>query len=68
MFSVYFGLLNKIFSLKNRKLFLETENEGKKQLPNIPYGFLSVFIDNFGMDLTGDLGFSHCFHELVPKS
>ena len=24
------------FCLKNRKLFLKTENKGKKQLPNIP--------------------------------
>ena len=31
---------NKFFSHKNRKLFLKTENKGKKQLPNIPYEFV----------------------------
>ena len=41
-FLVHFGLPYKFFSLKNRKLFLETENKGKKQLPNIPYYFLSL--------------------------
>ena len=35
MFSVNFGLPNKFFSLKNRKLFLKIKNKGKKQLPNI---------------------------------
>ena len=39
MFFVHFGLSNKFFSLKNRKLFLETENKGKKQLLNIPLAF-----------------------------
>ena len=39
MFFVYFGLSNKFFSFKNRKLFLETENKGKKQLLNIPLAF-----------------------------
>ena len=41
-FLVHFGLPYKFFSLKNRKLFLETENKGKKQLPNIPYYFWSL--------------------------
>ena len=38
LFFVYFGLPNKFFSLKNKKLFLEIENKGKKKLlpPNIP--------------------------------
>ena len=35
-FSVNFRLLNKFFSLKNKKLFLEIENNEEKQLPNIP--------------------------------
>ena len=34
-FLFIFGLRNKCLSLKNRKLFLKTENKGKKQLPNI---------------------------------
>ena len=37
MFSVYFRLPNKFFSLKNRKLFLKIENKEEKQLPNILY-------------------------------
>ena len=36
MFFARFELPNKFFSLKNRKLFLKTENKRKKQLPNIP--------------------------------
>ena len=36
LFFVHFGLPNKFFSLKNRKLFLETENKSKNQLPKIP--------------------------------
>ena len=36
LFSVYFGLPNKFFNLKNRKLFLKTEKKVKKKLPNIP--------------------------------
>ena len=39
LFSVHFGLPNKFFSLKNRKLFLKIENKGKKQLANIPLDF-----------------------------
>ena len=35
LFSARFELPNKFFSLKNRKLFLKTENNGKKQLPII---------------------------------
>ena len=35
LFSTHFELPNKFFSLKNRKLFLKTENKEKKQLPNI---------------------------------
>ena len=42
-FSPHFELPNKFFSLKNSKLFLKTENKGKKQLPNIPLGFLFFF-------------------------
>ena len=34
---VHFGLSNKFFSLKNKKLFLKTENKEKKQLPNIHF-------------------------------
>ena len=30
LFSVHFELPNKFFSFKNRKLFLKTENKGKK--------------------------------------
>ena len=30
LFFVYFGLPNKFFSLKNRKLFLKTENKKEK--------------------------------------
>ena len=37
MFSIYFELPNKFYSLKNRKLFLEIENKRKKQLPNIQW-------------------------------
>ena len=40
MFSIYFGLSNKFFSFKNRKLFLKIENKGKKQLSNIPLVWL----------------------------
>ena len=36
LFSVRFELPNKFFSLKNRKLFLKTENKGKKQLQTYP--------------------------------
>ena len=35
LFSIYFGLPNKFFSLKNRKLFSKIENKRKKQLTNI---------------------------------
>ena len=47
MFFVHFGLPNKFFSLKNRKLVLETENKGKKQLPNIPLGFGGILVIGF---------------------
>ena len=40
LFFIHFRLSNKFFSLKNRKLFLETENKRKKQLPNTPLYFL----------------------------
>ena len=36
LFFVHFGLLNKFFNIKNKKLFLKTEKKGEKQLPNIP--------------------------------
>ena len=39
LFFIYFELPNKFFSFKNRKLFLETENKGKKQLLDIPLMF-----------------------------
>ena len=44
MFFVHFGLPNKFFSLKNRKLFLETKNKGKNQLPNITLAFPLPFM------------------------
>ena len=47
MFFVHFGLPNKFFSLKNRKLVLETENKGKKQLPNIPLDFGDILVIGF---------------------
>ena len=47
MFFVHFGLPNKFFSLKNRKLVLETENKGKKQLSNIPLGFGGILVIGF---------------------
>ena len=37
-FLVHFGLPNKFFSLKNRKLFLETENKGKNNYQIYPIG------------------------------
>jgi len=40
-------LPNKFFSLKNRKLFLETENNGKKQLSNILLNFLKKKKKNY---------------------
>ena len=43
LFFVHFGLWNKFFSFKNRKLFLKTENKGKKQLPNISLYFVILF-------------------------
>ena len=39
LFFAYFELPNKFFSIKNRKLFLKTENKRKKQLPNISLAF-----------------------------
>ena len=39
LFSIHFGLPNKFFNFKNRKLFLETKNKGKKQLSDIPLDF-----------------------------
>ena len=61
LFFAYFELPNKFFSLKNRKLFLKTENKGKKQLQNIPLGIWDNYIQNnyfknhdyhFGMNFT----------------
>ena len=43
LFFARFELPNKFFSFKNRKLFLKTENKGKKQLPNIPLVFSIYF-------------------------
>ena len=40
LFFVHFWLPNKFFSFKNRKLFLETKNKRKKQLPNIHLLFI----------------------------
>ena len=37
-FLVHFGLPYKFFSLKNRKLFLETENKGKNNYQIYPIG------------------------------
>ena len=46
LFSIHFGLPNKFFSFKNIKLFLKTENNGKKQLPNIFLYFTLQKIEN----------------------
>ena len=37
LFSIHFKLSNKFFSLKNRTLFLETENKGKKKVTKLTY-------------------------------
>ena len=55
LFSTRFELPNKFFSLKNRKLFLKTENMGKKQLSNIPLSFeySGWFFFFFGPNILG---------------
>ena len=69
LFSIHFGLPNKFFSLKNRKLFLEIENKKKKQLPNIPLifwhhknHFIYFKFFFFGLNIYFKLSFHHSLH------
>ena len=47
LFSVHFGLPKKFFSLKNRKLFLKTENKGKKSVTKHTLKFLFLLFIYF---------------------
>ena len=73
LFSVYFELPYKFFSLKNGKLVLKTKYKRKKQLQNIPLIFFKYFLNPyfeffFFLTLYLSLALCVCAHNFLSRT